>query len=170
MQLCNGVLAGVVGVTAACGVIEPWAAIVIGALAAALFVALDLLLLKLLIDDVVAAVPMHAGCGALGVLAVGFFATEEYVGEFYGVFPGSARRWGVFYGGDGRLLACQVVEVLVIIAWSGTIFATYFWAMRKAGVIRVPMEQELAGLDASKYGVITTNELPQMPRPKQYVM
>lgn len=53
------------------------------------------------------------------------------------------------------------------VLWVSIFFVPYFWLMRRIGRIRVPMEQELAGLDASKYGVITTNELPTMPRPRQ---
>jgi len=79
------------------------------------------------------------------------------------------RRWGVFFGGDGRLLACQLIAVLVTIAWVSVFFVPYFWLMRRLQVIRVPMEQELAGLDASKYGVITTNELPTLRPPRQKI-
>lgn len=57
--------------------------------------------------------------------------------------------------------------MLTTIAWVSAFFVPYFWLMRRLGWIRVPMEQELAGLDASKYGVITTNELPKMPKPRQ---
>eukprot|EP00878_Enallax_costatus_P025329 GHUV01027097.1.p1 GENE.GHUV01027097.1~~GHUV01027097.1.p1 ORF type:complete len:471 (+),score=64.51 GHUV01027097.1:207-1619(+) len=87
MQLCNGVLCGLVAVTPGCGVLSPWAGVVVAILAAGLFLGLDHLLLKLLIDDVVAAVPMHLGCGVLGTLFVGLFANEEYVVDFYGVSP-----------------------------------------------------------------------------------
>jgi ammonia channel protein AmtB len=78
----------------------------------------------------------------------------------------AGRRWGVFYGGDGRLLACQLIACIVVILWVCVFLVPYFWIMRRFNLVRVPMEQELAGLDASKYGVITTNELPMMPRPK----
>lgn len=88
MQLCNGVLCGLVAVTAGCGVIDPWAALLLAVLAAAVFLGLDALLLKLMLDDVVAAVPMHLGCGVLGTLFVGFFAREEYVADFYRTGPG----------------------------------------------------------------------------------
>lgn len=54
-------------------------------------------------------------------------------------------------------------------AWVALFFVPYFWLMQRLKWIRVPMEQELAGLDASKYAVITTNELPTMPKPRQKV-
>jgi Amt family ammonium transporter len=66
----------------------------------------------------------------------------------------------VFFGGDGRLLACQLIGIIFTVVWVTAIFLPYFFLMSKAGLIRVPFEQELAGLDASKHGVLTTNELP----------
>lgn len=92
MQLCNGVLCGLVAVTSGCGIIDPWAAILVAVLASLLFISVDKLMLRLLMDDVVAAVPMHLCCGVLGALWVGFFAREEYVVEFYGVKPGGEAR------------------------------------------------------------------------------
>jgi Amt family ammonium transporter len=74
--------------------------------------------------------------------------------------PAVGRRWGVFFGGDGRLLACQVIAILVAAAWVCLILLPYFFLMARLQLIRVPFEQELAGLDASKHGVLTTNELP----------
>lgn len=87
MQLCNGVLCGLVAVTPGCGVIEPWAGVLVAVLAAALFMGLDHLMLKMQVDDVVAAVPMHLGCGVMGTLFVGLFAKQEYVVDFYGASP-----------------------------------------------------------------------------------
>ncbi|KIZ07862.1 Ammonium transporter 1 member 3 [Monoraphidium neglectum] len=168
MALCNGVLCGLVAVTPGCGVIDPWAAVIVAVLAAGTFIAVDHLMLKLRLDDVVSAVPMHLGCGALGTLCVGFFARQQYVEEVYGA-PGPAvgRRWGVFFGGDGRLLACQVVALLSALCWVSALLVPYFWVARRLNVVRVPVEQEISGLDASKYGVLTTNELPTKPRTKR---
>ena len=66
--------------------------------------------------------------------------------------PAVARRWGVFFGGDGRLLACQIIAVLVSLAWVCATMGPFFFFMSRMGWCRVPVEQELAGLDASKYG------------------
>ncbi|KAI8475975.1 MAG: putative amt protein [Monoraphidium minutum] len=164
MSLCNGVLCGLVAVTPACGVIDVWAAIIFGVLGSALFIGADALMLRAKLDDVVAAAPMHLGCGALGTLLVGFFARQEYVESIYSSPSGVGRRWGVLFGGDGRLLACQVIALLAVTAWVAVIFAPYFYIMRRFNLVRVPIEQEIAGLDASKYGVLTTNELPTMPK------
>lgn len=87
MQLCNGVLCGLVAVTPGCGVINVWAGIIVGVLGAAVFLVLDRLMLRALMDDVVAAVPMHLGCGVLGTLFVGLFAREDYVKIHYNGGP-----------------------------------------------------------------------------------
>lgn len=83
MQLCNGVLCGLVAVTPGCGLIDPWAGMLVAVLGSATFLGLDALMLRILLDDVVAAVPMHLGCGLVGTLFVGLFAREEYVNDFY---------------------------------------------------------------------------------------
>jgi ammonia channel protein AmtB len=56
--------------------------------------------------------------------------------------------------------------VLAVIAWVTLLMVPYFWLMRYFNWARVPMEQELEGLDASKYHVITTNELPAQAAPQ----
>lgn len=81
----------------------------------------------------------------------------------------AGRRWGAFFGGDGTLLAAQIVALIVVICWVSLFFLPYFWVLRRLGVIRVPVEQELAGLDASKYNLMTTNELPVLQKPRQKV-
>lgn len=56
-----------------------------------------------------------------------------------------------------------------MICWVSIFFLPYFWVLRRLAVIRVPVEQELAGLDASKYNLMTTNELPVLQKPRQKV-
>ncbi len=93
-DLCNGVLCGVIAVTAMSGLVDPWVGIIGGILSAPVFFFLDRLLLHLMIDDVAATVPMHFGVGLLGVLLTGFFAKEDHVISYYGAVPGSdTRRW-----------------------------------------------------------------------------
>lgn len=69
--------------------IDVWAAIIAGSLGAGVFVVADWLMLRARIDDVVAAAPMHLGCGVVGMLFVGFFARKDYVTDIYGVQPWS---------------------------------------------------------------------------------
>jgi len=88
--LTNGILAGLVGVTAACDCVAPWAAFVIGILASITYSTACRVMNKLKIDDPLDATQVHGCCGILGVLMVAFFDQEN----------------GIFYGGEnaGKLL------------------------------------------------------------------
>jgi len=148
-QVCNGLLAGLVGITAGCSVVEPAAAILCGFVAAFIFEGGCQLLLKLKIDDPLAASPMHGFCGAWGVIYVGLMAKEEYVLEAYSDVN---KGYGAFYGGGGELLGCQVTGVVCIIAWVCGLLGPFFFALKAAGQLRVPMEEEEMGLDVSHHG------------------
>ncbi|KAH8075633.1 ammonium transmembrane transporter [Aureococcus anophagefferens] len=124
-EMCNGVLAGLVSITSACAVVEPWAAVVIGFVGAFVYTGGSFLLVKLEIDDAVNATPVHYFAGAWGLLAPALFARPYNMRAAYG----NADRAGLFYTGDGSMLACQVVALLLITAWF-----------------------EEAGLDESKHG------------------
>jgi Amt family ammonium transporter len=147
IAVCNGVLAGLVSITAGCSVVEPYAAILAGIGGAFVIWGSGKLLLKLRIDDPLEAFPMHGMCGVWGVLFVGFFATEGHVKQAYGL-----AEYGVFYGGSGNLLACQITGVVVIIAWTCTLLGLFFGAFRAIGMLRTSAEEEAAGLDSSKHG------------------
>jgi ammonium transporter, Amt family len=72
-QFCNGVCAGLIGITAPCDCVEPWAAFVIGVVAGFFFITGSVILEKLKIDDPCDAIPSHFFAGIWGVLAVGIF-------------------------------------------------------------------------------------------------
>lgn len=151
LEVCNGVLAGLVGITAGCSVVEPWAAIIIGALGAMAYYGGCKLLVKMQIDDVVAAGPVHGFAGALGVLMVGFLATPYFMNSVYG-YDESEGLYGVFYGGNGKVLACQVIEIVVVTAWTAVLMGGFFLICKMLNVHRVPVEVEMQGLDESKHG------------------
>ena len=77
----NGMLAGLVGITAGAGAITPFGAVLVGAIAGALVVMAVLFFDKLKIDDPVGAISVHGVCGVWGTLAVGIFGVEELAGE-----------------------------------------------------------------------------------------
>ncbi|GFH18704.1 ammonium transporter, partial [Haematococcus lacustris] len=56
---------------------------------------------------------------------------------------------GLFYGGHGQLLLCQIIAVLVVIAWVCFWAGLFFWGMKKAGLLRIPLEDEAVGMDAA---------------------
>merc|ERR1712164_133027 len=152
IAVCNGCLAGLVGITAGCSTTEPWAAPICGALSALVIHFSSKLLLKLQIDDPLEAAPMHGFCGAFGVLWVGFMAKKEYVAEVFGTARNGYEPAGVFYGGNGKLLGAQIVGILVITAWVGTMLGGFFFLMKKLNLLRTSVEEENLGLDESKHG------------------
>ena len=149
IAVCNGVLAGLVGITAGCSVTEPWTAIVCGFISAWVIHGAGKLLLKLKIDDPLEAAPMHGACGAFGVFWVGLMAKKEYVAEVYG---GAEKCAGVFYGGDGGMLGAQVVGIICITLWVGGLLGLFFLALKKMNMLRTSAEEEQLGLDESKHG------------------
>ncbi|GLC53594.1 hypothetical protein PLESTB_000766500 [Pleodorina starrii] len=146
--LCNGVLCGFVAVTAGCHVYEPWAAVICGAGAGIIFDLACILLLKLKIDDPLGAAPMHGGCGAYGTLFAGLLAKKGYIVQSY---TRVSYPYGLFYGGGGRLLACQVIGVLTIAGWTLAWMMPFFWVLKRLNLLRVPPEEELQGLDMSRH-------------------
>lgn len=118
IAVCNGILSGLVAVTAACAVIEPWAALLVGALGALLFAPAESLILnRLKIDDPLSASAMHGVVGACGALFVGLFAKGEYVAQqmenasgIENPYDGAEKTAkGLLYGGDGKLLLSTIV-------------------------------------------------------------
>lgn len=148
----NGVLAGLVAITAGCSTCEPYGAFCIGAGAAPVYVFSSRMLKSFGIDDVVDASPVHGFCGAYGVIMAAFFATQNnYSAAYYS--DRKEKCAGVFYGGDGNLLAANVVFVLLVLGWTGVLSCIVFGSMKALGILRVSSEVEEAGMDASEHGV-----------------
>ena len=99
-----------------------------------------LFLHKFRIDDPLSAAPMHGFGGATGIIFVGLLAKQEYVMQAYG----RADNYGLFYGGGGRLLASQVVGLLVIAAWTVTNMILFFSIFKFFGQsLRIDPEEEV---------------------------
>ena len=133
----NGVLAGLVAITAGCNVVGPNAAIIIGLIAGVLVDIAVLYIDKLKIDDPVGAIAVHGVNGFFGALAVGLFATEG----------------GLFFGGGTAMLATQALGVLVIGAFGFVFTFILMKIMQKTVGIRISMVEESAGIDAVSFGV-----------------
>lgn len=137
---CNGVLSGLVSVTAGCGVVQQWAAAVIGVIGGLLYLGSSFLILhKLKVDDAVEASAVHGVCGVWSLLAAGLFACGKHCGQ-------SSRPAGAFYGNPQALVA-SLVAVISIVAWSSSIAAISFAALKRLRMLRVDEEAELAGID-----------------------
>jgi len=80
--VANGILAGLVSITAGCPVVEPWAAFIIGVIGAFIYHGWSKLMIKMKIDDVVDAVAVHGACGAWGVIAAALFAKNDLICEY----------------------------------------------------------------------------------------
>ncbi len=150
----NGALAGLVSITAGCGFVEPWAAILIGGIGGGLVVFAVETFDRIKIDDPVGAISVHGVCGVWGTLAVGLFATA-----------GAAEAWGapghgLFMGGGFRALLEQLIGVLSIFAWVTVTSAILFLVIKKTIGLRVSENEELAGLDVQEHGIGAYPEFP----------
>jgi len=150
ITILNGILAGLVAITGSCPWVEPYAAVIIGAVGACVYMAAAMLLLALKIDDPLEAFPIHGATGMWGAIAVGFFARSELL-TISGY--GKERGWeGVFYGGGGRILAANLVMIIAVIGWTLGLIVPLFLGLHFAGQLRIPREMELEGNDISKHG------------------
>ena len=147
IAILNGILAGLVSITAACAFVEPYAAVIIGAIGALVYIGAAMFLLKMKIDDPLEAFPIHGACGLWGVIAGGLFNVKAY--QALGGFKGEG---GLFYGGGGRLLGINIAGALIIMVWTVVLVGIMFFAMKMAGILRIPADIEDVGNDISKHG------------------
>jgi Amt family ammonium transporter len=150
--VANGMLAGLVAITAPCAFVTPSSAVVIGAIAGVLVIASYFAIeRRLKIDDPVGACSVHGVCGAFGTLSVGLFADGKYGDGLNGV-PGTVT--GVFAGGGFGQLGAQTIGVATNLAWTmGAGLAAYALTERLVGSHRVSQEVESEGLDVSELGL-----------------
>jgi Amt family ammonium transporter len=138
---CNGSLAGLVGITAPCAWVAPWAAVVIGAIGAIVMIwALGFVEKTLKIDDVVGAAAVHGFGGLWGMLAVGIFADGTY-----GVS-------GLIVGDTGQIIA-QLIAMVVVTVWSFVTGYALFYLLKIGMGLRVSREEEIKGLDITEHGM-----------------
>jgi ammonium transporter, Amt family len=137
---CSGIVGGLVAITAPCAFVESWAAVVIGAIAGPIVVygaRINEDIIKL--DDPVWAVPCHMYCGLWGVLSVGIFADGTYLGVS-GLIDGS-----------GSQIVSQVISMVTVVAWTAVTSAIIFGVIKMTMGLRVPAEDELAGVDLTEH-------------------
>ncbi|XP_065876921.1 ammonium transporter 1 member 3-like [Euphorbia lathyris] len=152
LDVCNGMLGGFVAITSGCAVVEPWAAIVCGFGSAWVLIGLNIVALKLKFDDPLEATQLHGGCGAWGLIFTGLFAKEEFVIQAYNSGESVVRPYGVFLGGGWGLIGSQVVEVLAIVFWVSITMGPLFFLLHKLRLLRISVDEEIAGLDISSHG------------------
>jgi len=150
--LCNGMLAGLVAITAPCAFVDAPIAILIGAISGVLVIEAALFIERVMkIDDPVGAVAVHGVNGAFGVLAIGLFANGKYGAGLNGVDGGVT---GLFYGGGMGQLIAEAIGVVTNFIWvGGTALAAYKIVDMLVGH-RVKAEDEVEGLDIPEMGVV----------------
>lgn len=134
----NGSLAGLVAITAGCANVDALGSIIIGLVAGVwVVVVVEVLDLKLHIDDPVGAVGVHFANGIWGTLAVGLFSTDT----------------GLFYGGGFRQLGVQALGIVAILAYTTVMMLITFTLIKKFHGLRVSPEEEISGLDSVEHGL-----------------
>ncbi|KAF0980265.1 hypothetical protein FDP41_013479 [Naegleria fowleri] len=146
----NGCLAGCVSITPVCAFVEGWAAVLIGASGALVYIASNWLLEALRIDDPVSAVPIHAFCGAWGLITGGLFATQKQIATYYGL-DSNIEMYGLFYSLNWELLGVNLLGIAIVLIWTAFSSVIMFFIIDITIGLRVPPEDELIGLD-HKYG------------------
>ena len=140
--VCNGVLAGLVGITAGCDLMSIGGSALTGVICGAAMTGSVVFIDKIChIDDPVGAVSVHGVCGVLGTLLTGLFATDG----------------GLFYGGGWRMLGVQALGAVSIIAWSFVCGFILFFLLHKTAGIRVEARVEEEGLDIYEHGETAYN-------------
>src|SRR5205823_2433914 len=161
----NGLLAGLVAITAPCAFVAPWAAAVIG-IAAGIIVVVAVLAVerKAKVDDPVGAVAVHGANGLWGVLAVGLFADGSYGNGLNGV-TGNVK--GLFYGSGGQFMA-QLTDAIVIVLFCSLMTIVFFTIMKNTMGMRSTEEAEIAGLDLPEMGALAYPDFLEAQGPVFY--
>ncbi len=146
----NGLLAGLVAITAGCAFVSVGSSIAIGAIAGILVVLSVVFFDRMKIDDPVGALSVHLTNGVFGTLAVGLFAQDS--------ITGIATGNGLFFGGGFALLGAQALGVISV---AGFVFASAIivWVVLKKTIgIRVKLQEEIDGLDIGEHGNVAYPE------------
>ena len=165
---CNGMLAGLVAITAPCAFVSANSAVIIGILAG-IVVCLGVLFNERVtkIDDPCGAISVHGFCGWLGAVSVGIFADGTYGGGWNGVgaatYLGKAGQGvtGLLYG-DSRQFLCQLGGATLCVIWAFGATYLVFKVVNAMKSMRVKPEVEVEGLDVPEFGLLSYPEDPML--------
>ena len=158
VSMClNASLAGLVGITAGCDVLDATGAIVVG-IVSGFLVCFGVWLLdyKLHIDDPVGAVAVHMMNGIWGTIAVGLFATENSPGYAIQLENSGIKTEGLFYGGGFEQLGIQLIGFASVAAWAAVTIIITFTIIKKTLGLRASEQEEILGLDITEHGLISS--------------
>jgi len=134
--LCNGLLVGLVSMTAGCAAVRPWEAIIIGMIGGCLYQGCSSFLKWIHLDDVVDAVPVHGAGGVWGIIALGFFGDPA---------DGMGGN-GILHGGNQ--LPTQITVCIIICSWVGICSACVFLPLQALGMLRLSDRDQEVGCGA----------------------
>ncbi len=145
VSMClNASLAGLVGITAGCDALDALGSAVVGIVSGFLIViVVEVLDIKLHIDDPVGAVGVHLANGVWGTVAVGLLANPS----------APAGLSGLIYTGSFRLLGVQLLGITAILAWTAVMMTATFFILKKTVGLRVTQEEEIKGMDKTEHGL-----------------
>ncbi len=145
VSMClNASLAGLVGITAGCDALNALGSAVVGVVSGLLVVVVvELLDIRLHVDDPVGAVGVHLANGIWGTLAVGLLADPA----------APAGLNGLFYTGSFRLLGIQTLGIAAILLWTAVLMTGTFFVLKKTIGLRASAEEEIKGLDKTEHGL-----------------
>ncbi len=162
-MMLNGVLAGLVAITAPCAFVDSWAACVIGAIAGVLVVWSVNFFDNIGVDDPVGAISVHGVNGTWGVISLGIFATGKYGAGWNGVVReemvtkyGSDGVRGILYGDSSQLMA-QLLSAAVVLSFGFVMGWVLFKISNLITPMRVTAQVEMEGLDGPEMGVMGYN-------------
>ena len=139
LMACNGALAGLVGITAPVSYVDPWAAVVIGAIAAPIMMGSVWFIENILkIDDPVSAISVHGTCGLWGLLAIGIFANGN--NDISGLV-----------GGEGLQIVSQLISMGVVLSWALVTGFGMFLLLKYSMGVRASRQEEEQGMDLSEH-------------------
>ena len=136
--MSQGMLAGLVCITGVCDRVDPWFAFVIGLIGGLFYILACKLLDWLNIDDPIEAAQVHGANGIWGCIATGIFDNEK------GLISSNPDK--------GHYFGWQVIGMICIVTWTAVISFAYFFIMKKAGLLRVSLLEEIIGLDPAEMG------------------
>jgi Amt family ammonium transporter len=135
-MMANGILAGLVGITAGANVVSPLMALVVGIIAGVVVVVAVSAIDGIRIDDPVGAISVHGVVGIVGTLWVGLADAEN----------------GLFFGGGADLLVAQLIGIAGVAAWVAVSSGVLFGVLKAMGQLRVSEQEEVEGLDVHEHG------------------
>jgi Amt family ammonium transporter len=147
----NGCLAGLVGITAGCAFVAPWASLVIGGIAGILVLLTADVFERLRIDDPAGAFAVHGTCGAFGTLMVGILGQPELGAN------------GLLLGGSIDQLMIQLTGVFGVIVWMGVTSFVLFAILKALGLLRISDHGSEMGIDAYEHGASAYPDVVSFP-------